>query len=79
MEELKNARRVVGVKQVRRTLTAREAKRLFVARDADPSLTGPLAELAREQGLSVEEVPTMKALGQACGIAVGAACAAISI
>lgn len=79
MEELKNARHVVGVKQVRRTLTAREAKRLFVARDADPSLTGPLAELAREQGLSVEEVPTMKALGQACGIAVGAACAAISI
>lgn len=76
LEELKDAQRVVGVKQVRRTLCAREAKKLFVARDADPALTGPLTELAREQGLAVEEAPTMKALGQACGIAVGAACCA---
>lgn len=76
MEELKDARCVVGAKQVRRALASREAKKLFVAADADPALVGPLAELAREQGLTVEEAPTMKALGQACGIAVGAACCA---
>ncbi len=79
LEELKDARCVVGAKQVRRALAAGEAKKLFVAADADPALVAPLAELARERGLAVEEVPTMKALGAACAIAVKAACAAILV
>ena len=74
--ELTNSAKVVGVKQVRRALNAGRAKRLYLARDADPQLTGPLAEQAREQGVEAFWLDSMKELGRDCGIAVGAAVAA---
>ena len=77
-EELTHAAKVVGVKQVRRALAARRVKRLYLARDADPQLTQPLERQAAERGVEVVWADTMKALGKACGIAVGASvCAAI--
>ncbi len=77
LEELTQAQRVVGVKQTRRALNAGQVKKLFLATDADPALTGPLAELARSAGVPVEEASAMAQLGAVCGIAVGAACCAI--
>ena len=78
LNELENAGKVVGVKQVRRALADGRAKRLFLARDADPQLTEPLERQAEQQGVEVIWADTMKALGRACGIAVGASvCAAI--
>lgn len=77
LEELKDAQRVVGVKQTRRALSAGQVKKLFLAVDADPALTAPLADLARTAGLPVEEGATMAQLGAACGIAVGAACCGV--
>ncbi len=77
LEELTQAQRVVGAKQTRRALNAGQAKKLFLAQDADPALTGPLARLARDNGVPVEESATMAQLGAACQIAVGAACCAI--
>ena len=74
--ELINSPKVVGVKQVRRALNAGRAKRLYLARDADPQLTRPLAEQARDQGVEAVWLGSMKELGRACGIAVGAAVAA---
>ena len=74
--ELTNSAKVVGVKQVRRALNAGRAKRLYLARDADPQLTHPLAEQAREQGVETFWLDSMKELGRECGIAVGAAVAA---
>ena len=76
LNELTNAAKVVGVKQVRRALANGQAKRLYLAKDADPQLTRPLAEQAQGQGVEVVWADTMKALGRACGIAVGAAVAA---
>lgn len=76
LKELEHAAKVVGVKQVRRALADGRAKRVYLAKDADPQLTQPLAELARERGVAVSQADTMKALGRACGIAVGAAVAA---
>ena len=75
--ELTNSAKVVGVKQVRRALNAGRAKRLYLARDADPHLTQPLAEQAREQGVETHWLDSMKELGRDCGIAVGAAVAAV--
>lgn len=72
-----NASRVVGVKQVRRALAAGRVEQLYLARDADPSLTQPLAEQAREQGVEAVWSDSMKELGRDCGIAVGAACGAV--
>lgn len=76
LNELTDAAKVVGVKQVRRALANGQAKRLYLAKDADPQLTRPLAEQAQGRGVEVVWADTMKALGRACGIAVGAAVAA---
>lgn len=77
LHELKTAKKVVGIKQLRRALTDHTAKTVFVAKDADPLLTQPLKTLCRESGVELVEVATMAELGKACGIAVGAAAAAI--
>ncbi len=77
LNELENAAKVVGVKQVRRALANGRAKRLYLAKDADPQLTGPLESQGREQGIEVIWTESMKALGKACGIAVGSAVAAV--
>ncbi|MDD6160508.1 MAG: ribosomal L7Ae/L30e/S12e/Gadd45 family protein [Oscillospiraceae bacterium] len=76
LTQLEQAGKVVGVKQTRRALRDGRVKTVFLARDADPALTEPLAELAGEQGVPVVWTEHMRELGQACGIAVGAAVAA---
>ncbi len=77
LNELTNAAKVVGVKQVRRALADGQAKRLYLAEDADPQLTQPLERQAAERGIEAVWTGSMKALGRACGIAVGTAAAAI--
>ena len=74
--ELTNSARVVGVKQVRRALASGKAKRLYLARDADPQITLALAEQAGTLGVEAVWLGSMRELGRACGIAVGAAAAA---
>ena len=76
LNELENASKVVGVKQVRRALANGRVKRLDLAKDADPQLTQPLERQAAETGAEVVWADAMKALGRACGIAVGTAVAA---
>ena len=77
LNKLTQDSRAVGAKQARRTLNDGRANRLFVASDADPRITDPLRQLAAEKNVPVEEVPTMKELGSACGIAVGSAVAVL--
>ena len=77
LEELKTARKVVGIKQLRKALNAGGVQKVFIAEDADPLLTDPIAERCRQLDIPVISVPTMKQLGAACSICVGAAVAAI--
>ncbi|MGM9599573.1 MAG: L7Ae/L30e/S12e/Gadd45 family ribosomal protein [Faecousia sp.] len=77
LEELKSAKKVVGIKQLRKALNAGSVKKVFIAEDADPLLTDPIAERCRQLDIPVISVPTMKQLGAACSICVGAAVAAI--
>ena len=77
LEELKQGQRLVGAKQTRRALKDGRAKKLFMAKDADPRLLQPLVQEAVRTGVRVEQVDTMKQLGEACGIAVGAAVAVL--
>lgn len=77
MTELKAGPRVVGAKQTRRAVADGRAVRVYLAEDADPNVTGPMEDLCRERGVEVQSVPAMRALGAACGIAVGAAVAAL--
>ena len=76
--ELSGSNRVVGAKQVRRALKDGRAVRLYMAMDADPRLLQPLVQDAVNRQVPVSQVPTMKELGQSCGIAVGAAVAVLT-
>lgn len=76
--ELSGSNRVVGAKQVRRALKDGRAARLYMAMDADPRLLQPLVQDAVNRQVPVSQVPTMKELGLACGIAVGAAVAVLT-
>lgn len=77
LSELNSGEKVVGAKQAKRALNDGRAKKIFLADDADPRVTEPLSQLAAEKGVPVVEVPSMKALGAACGIAVGSAVAVL--
>ena len=77
LSELKSFPKVVGVKQLRKAVGRDEIRRVFLAEDADPALTDPIAELASDHAIPVTRVRSMKELGQACGIAVGAAAAGL--
>ena len=77
LTDMKTAKKVTGAKQVTRALKNGTARRVFLAENADPRVTEPVADLCRETGTETEQVPTMAALGAACGIAVGSAVAAI--
>ena len=77
LSDLKTGARVVGAKQVRRAVDGACALRVFLAADADPKVTEPVELLCREKGIPVETGATMRELGAACGIHVGAAVAAL--
>ena len=77
LSELKTGPRVVGAKQTRRAVVDGRAKRVYLAQDADPVITGPIEALCREHAVPVETAASLRELGQACGIAVGAAVAAL--
>ena len=77
LDELKSAKKVVGVKQLRRALNAGTVRKAFLAGDADPRLTEPLAEQCAALGVECVPVPSMKELGKAAGIDIGAAAAGI--
>ena len=75
--ELSGSNKVVGAKQVKRALKDGRAVRLYMAMDADPRLLQPLVQEAVNRQIPVSQVPSMKELGASCGIAVGAAIAAL--
>ena len=77
LSELNTTNKVVGAKQVKRALKDGRIKKVFFAGDADPRVTQPLAQTAVNNGVAVELVPTMKELGNACGISVASATAAV--
>ena len=76
-DELKHGSKVVGAKQTKRALNDGRVKTVYLASDADSRVTGPIAALCAAQGVPAETACSMRELGAACGIAVGAAVAAL--
>lgn len=62
----------VGTKEATRTVEAGKALEVFVAKDADPRITSKLVNLCKRMNVPVTYVDSMKQLGKACGIDVGA-------
>ena len=76
LTQLENNAKVVGAKQTKRALRDGKATKVFLAKDADPILTESVEATSHEHQIEVVWIDTMKELGHACGIAVGAAVAA---
>ena len=78
MELLKSgADKVVGTKQVLRALKTGTPKRVYVANDADTFLFQQVIRAAEAARVPVVRVASMKELGQASGVEVPAAAAAV--
>lgn len=76
-DERRNGTLRIGTKQTTKAVENGTAKQVYVARDADPKLTSKIISLANKMGVEVVYVDSMKELGKACGIEVGAAMAAV--
>ncbi|MBO9597936.1 MAG: ribosomal L7Ae/L30e/S12e/Gadd45 family protein [Cohnella sp.] len=77
-EKVKQAGKIsIGTKQATKAIELGIAAEVFVAGDADPRITGKVANLCKKLGITVTYVDSMKQLGKSCGIDVGAAIVAI--
>lgn len=69
---------IIGTKQTLRALKSGHVIEVIVAEDADPRITGNIIQTANEVNVPITKVDSMKKLGKACGIEVGAATVAIT-
>mgnify|MGYP001407043649 CR=1 FL=1 len=77
-EKVKQAKKIkVGTKQTTKALQSGACKEIIIAQDADEKIVTDLKKLAEEQNVPVYYVDSMKKLGQAARIQVGAAVVAI--
>lgn len=79
LHQLRTANRIVGVKQIKKALMKGTARQVFLARNADPDITETVQELCSQRDVPCTWVSSMESLGDACGIDVGAAAAAIIV
>lgn len=77
LEQLRQKTKTIGLKQSIRLVEADAAARVFIALDADERVVGKLRDLCTAKGVEIIPAESMKALGKACGIDVGAAVAAL--
>jgi large subunit ribosomal protein L7A len=78
LPDLKNIKsKVVGTSQVLRALNSKRAKTVYIAQDANHRVVASIYHLCEESRIPVVKVESMRTLGAACGIRVGAAAAAL--
>lgn len=68
---------IVGTKQSVKALMNNKVKEIVIATDADTRITQKVIQTAEEMHVPLTEVSSMKELGKACEIDVGAAAVAI--
>ncbi|MDR7080444.1 large subunit ribosomal protein L7A [Neobacillus niacini] len=77
-EKVLQAKRIViGTKQTVKALKDGTASELIIASDADTKVTAAVVKLAQDVNVPIIHVDSMKKLGKACGIEVGASTVAI--
>ncbi|WP_366923269.1 ribosomal L7Ae/L30e/S12e/Gadd45 family protein [Metallumcola ferriviriculae] len=78
LETLRTAgNKTIGTKQTIKAVQKGLVQVVFVAEDADKQMVTSLTDLCHQNQVPVNRVPSMKELGEVCGIQVGAAAAAI--
>lgn len=77
-DKVKNAsKRSIGTKQTMKMVEKGLASEVVVAQDADPKITEKVIALCQQNGVPIVYVDSMRQLGKACGIDVGAAMVAL--
>ena len=77
MISLIDAKKVVGLKQSKRALKEGTALKAYLAKDADGDIAGLFEEACAQSGVELLSAESMSALGDACGLDVGAAVAVL--
>lgn len=77
ISELEKKALKTGFKEVMNVLSQNRAARVIIAEDCEDKIKIPVSEAAQKSGISAEYANSMKELGKACGIDVGASCAAV--
>lgn len=77
IDTLKAAKKAIGAKQTVKSVERGQVEAVFLASDAENRVVQPIRELCSKKNIAVQETLTMQELGQACGIAVGAAAVAV--
>lgn len=73
----KKQARVVGFKETLKAIKAGQALKVYLAEDADQHIIEQIQEASEHQEIPLEMVERKTFLGQACGIDVGSATAAL--
>lgn len=68
---------IIGTKQTLRALEEEIVSKVIIARDAELRVISKVEQLANAKGIQLEYADSMKQLGKACKIEVGAATVAI--
>lgn len=77
IEGLKGKNKTVGIKQTAKAIAAGNAKVVFIASDADTKVTENIITQCKLKSIEIVYVESMKQLGKACGIEIGASAAAL--
>ncbi|MDL2205708.1 ribosomal L7Ae/L30e/S12e/Gadd45 family protein [Eubacteriales bacterium OttesenSCG-928-N13] len=77
MLRLKDADKVVGTRRLTKAIEQGQIKLAYVAQDADLFITRQIDTLCKQHNVPLVEVPSMKALGEACAVEVPTAAAGI--
>ena len=78
MQQLKSSmKRVVGLKQTVKTIKNETAAKVYLAKDADNYITKTVLDACENKDIKIVYINTMKELGEACGISIGASTAAV--
>lgn len=72
LDALKRKDKVVGIKEAKKAAEDNRLESLIVASDADIRVVGQLRRFCEERGIAVHMAESMKQLGKAAGIDVGA-------
>ena len=68
---------IIGTKQTVKAIQTMDISEVIIAEDADRRVINKVMQLSADKDIPVTKVESMKKLGRACGIEVGAATVAI--
>ena len=78
MQNLKNSSDlIIGLKQTLKAIQSDRAVKIYLAADADGYIRKSVTDACIQKNLEIIYVSTMKELGEACGINIGASTAAV--